>query len=40
MTVECVHYMALFIWGIGNATWAYAELHYGLKDPAHPLFDR
>ena len=40
MIVESAHYIAQFIWVIGNAVWAYGELYYGERDDAYPLFSR
>lgn len=38
MIVESAHYIAQFIWVLGNAVWAYGELYYGERDDAQPLF--
>ena len=37
MIVESAHYIAQFIWVIGNAVWAYGELFYENRDDPHPL---
>jgi hypothetical protein len=38
MIVESAHYIAQFIWVLGNAIWAFGELYYGDRDDAYPLF--